>query len=600
MKNFLVTFKDKIIYIGRMFRVLWENDKKFLFFVLTDVILSASTPFVSMTLAKYSINMLASGTDYVRYLSIVVSLLLLLFLLSLLQAVVSSRSGILGNMIGDKLFRNIFNKTMEIDYELLLDKNVLEKRKLAMQVIEQGRFNNLVGNFKQLVSNVIILSGIIYLLSSIEFWILILVVLIVVINSTSTSARKKAERLIHTESIPVNRKIEYFWTINSDFSYGKEIRTYDMKQSLNAIHKDLVHSIQKYVENIFGLQLKGNIIYQITYTGLNAIIYLFLGYKIIVKKLISIGDFSLYLNAITTFNSSVQAMIAAYIDISNNGQYIKDYFDFIELSGRADSNGIKLEEKDYLDAEIVFENVSFIYPNQEKKSLSNINLTIKKGERISIVGENGAGKTTFIKLLLRLYEPTEGRILFNGIDIRDIDYQDYQKIFSTVFQDYKLFAFRIIDNITSLEGNEAVKEKVMKCLEKAGLSSKIEKLEHGLDTYLYNIYDEEGIELSGGESQKLAIARALYKDSPIVILDEPTAALDPRAEYEIYTRFLALVESKTSIFISHRLSSTKFCDRIVLFKDGSIEETGTHNELLQKGGLYAELFRMQAQFYFDN
>lgn len=151
-----------------------------------------------------------------------------------------------------------------------------------------------------------------------------------------------------------------------------------------------------------------------------------------------------------------------------------------------------------------------------------------------------------------------------------------------------------------MEGNEAEKEKVMKCLEKAGLSSKIEKLEHGLDTYLYNIYDEEGIELSGGESQKLAIARALYKDSPIVILDEPTAALDPRAEYEIYTRFLALVESKTSIFISHRLSSTKLCDRIVLFKDGSIEETGTHNELLQKGGLYAELFRMQAQFYFDN
>ena len=169
-----------------------------MFFVLTDVILSSSTPFVSMILVKYSINMLASGTDYVRFLSIVVSLLLLLFLLSLLQSVVSSRSGIMGNMIGDKLFRNIFNKTMEIDYELLLDKNVLEKRKLAMQVIEQGRFNNLVGNFKQLVSNAIILSGIIYLLSSIEFWILILVVLIVVINSTSTSTRKKAERLIHT------------------------------------------------------------------------------------------------------------------------------------------------------------------------------------------------------------------------------------------------------------------------------------------------------------------------------------------------------------------------------------------------------------------
>lgn len=173
------------------------------------MILSASTPFVSMILVKYSINMLASGTDYVRFLSIVVSLLLLLFLLSLLQSVVSSRSGIMGNMIGDKLFRNIFNKTMEIDYELLLDKNVLEKRKLAMQVIEQGRFNNLVGNFKQLVSNAIILSGIIYLLSSIEFWILILVVLIVVINSTSTSTRKKAERLIHILSFKKHNINDY-------------------------------------------------------------------------------------------------------------------------------------------------------------------------------------------------------------------------------------------------------------------------------------------------------------------------------------------------------------------------------------------------------
>ncbi len=260
--------------------------------------------------------------------------------------------------------------------------------------------------------------------------------------------------------------------------------------------------------------------------------------------------------------------------------------------------GIPVE--DTTQIEFTFEDVSFTYPHQNECTLKNINLTIKNKERLSIVGENGAGKTTLVKLLLRLYEPTQGRILLNGIDIREIDYSEYLRLFSTVFQDFKLFAFKILDNITSLDNESGDLSKVNHCLEKAGLLSKINALEEGVETYLIKIYEENGVELSGGEAQKLAIARALYKDAPIVILDETTAALDPKAEYEIYTKFLSLVDDKTAIFISHRLSSTKFCDRIVVLREGEIAEIGSHSELLAQKGYYAELFSMQAQFYLED
>lgn len=599
MKKFISEFYQKMRYIGRMFRVLWENDKIFLLLILLDIIFSSITPFVGMFLIKYSINMLTSGEEFLKYFTVVLSLLLCIFVVTMLQSVISTKSGILGNIIGDKLFHNIYNKTMEINYEMLLDKEVLEKRELAMKVIEQGRFNNLVGNFRQLISDTIVLVGLIYLLSSIELWILLIVIGIVIINSLSTSMRKRTERIIHTDSIPVNRKIEYFWSINSDFTFGKEIRTYDMQNSLNNIYEDLTKTIQKYVAKVFGLQLMGNTIFLVTNLCLNSVIYLYLGYKILVRHLISIGDFSLYLNAITTFNSSIQSMVASYIDISNNGKYLKDYFDFVELKNKFDEGNLAIPYGNNNQLEIKFENVSFTYPYQKEKCLENINLTIKNKERLSIVGENGAGKTTLIKLLLRLYEPTEGRILLNGLDIKQIDHKEYLKLFSTVFQDFKLFAFRILDNVTSLENKVNDITGIYNSLSKAGLTSKINTLDKGIETYIYELYEEDGIELSGGESQKLAIARALYKDAPIVILDEPTAALDPKAEFDIYKRFLSLVDSKTAIFISHRLSSTKFCDKIIVLRKGKIVEYGSHSKLLSQKGYYANLFNMQAQFYSD-
>ena len=245
---------------------------------------------------------------------------------------------------------------------------------------------------------------------------------------------------------------------------------------------------------------------------------------------------------------------------------------------------------------IEFRNVSFSYPNTGVRVLKNVSITIKAGERLSVVGLNGAGKTTFIKLLCRLYDTDEGEILIDGVNIREYDYDEYMKLFSVVFQDFRLLSFTAKDNI--LLGAEDSDEAVDAMFEKVGLLDKINSLPKGRDTMMFREFDRDGVQLSGGEQQKLAIARALYKDAPVVILDEPTAALDPVAEYEIYCKFNDLVGGKTAVYISHRLSCCKFCDRIAVFSEGTIKELGTHDELVNRdGGIYSEMFRAQAQYY---
>lgn len=219
------------------------------------------------------------------------------------------------------------------------------------------------------------------------------------------------------------------------------------------------------------------------------------------------------------------------------------------------------------------------------------------GQKLSIVGENGAGKTTFVKLLCRIYDPTKGVILLDGVDIRDIDYDQYMSIFSTVFQDYKLYALSLKDNVALSCSDTAEDSEIEHVLKRAGFGEKLASLPKGVHTLVYRNFDGEGFEPSGGEGQKIALARAIFKDAPIIVLDEPAAALDPRAEYEMYQNFNSFVGTKTAVYISHRLSSTRFCDKVAVFNNGNIAEYGSHNELLCKKGLYAQLWKMQSTFY---
>ena len=309
-----------------------------------------------------------------------------------------------------------------------------------------------------------------------------------------------------------------------------------------------------------------------------------------------VGSVTQYIGAITSLSSGISSLIHVLGLMRANAFFLRTTFAFMDIPNRMYQGSLTVEKRSDCNYEIEFRDVSFRYPGAQTDSLRHVSLKFRIGERLAIVGQNGSGKTTFIKLLCRLYDPSQGQILLNGIDIRKYNYQEYMSIFSIVFQDFKLLAFQLGQNVAASGDYDRTKAEA--CLKEAGFDKRLQSLPEGLDTYLYRGFEEKGVEISGGEAQKIALARALYKKSPIIILDEPTAALDPIAEYEVYSKFNEIIGEKTAIYISHRLSSCRFCDDIVVFDRGSVIQQGTHDELVaDKEGKYYELWEAQAQYY---
>lgn len=309
-----------------------------------------------------------------------------------------------------------------------------------------------------------------------------------------------------------------------------------------------------------------------------------------------IGLVTQYVGAATALAESLNILISSLGSMKANTTHLDNTFRYLDLPNAMYQGSLTTEKRADRNYQVEFRNVSFKYPGSETWALKNVSMKFQIGKRLAIVGENGSGKTTFIKLLCRLYDPQEGEILLNGIDIRKYRYDDYMGVFSIVFQDFQLISQSLGSNVAGSVDYDP--QRVKNALTDAGFGPRLESLPKGLDTQLYKDYGEDGIEVSGGEAQKIAIARALYKDAPFIILDEPTAALDPMAEAEIYDKFNEISGDKTAIYISHRLSSCKFCDEILVFDRGSILQQGTHEALLeQASGKYAQLWNAQAQYY---
>lgn len=310
-----------------------------------------------------------------------------------------------------------------------------------------------------------------------------------------------------------------------------------------------------------------------------------------------VGSVTQYVGALLSLANGLSDLMSISAEIRGNTAFLKQVLDYLDIPGEMYQGSLTVEKRSDRNYEVEFRDVSFRYPGSEEYALRHVNMKFKVGEKLAVVGQNGSGKTTFIKLLCRLYDPTEGEILLNGIDIRKYDYKEYMSVYSVVFQDFQLLDAPLGENIAaSLCYDE---DRVLECLKKAGLKDWYQtKAAKGLKTHLYQHENaEEGIQVSGGEEQKLAIARSLYRDAPFLVLDEPTAALDPLSEYEIYTRLNDIVEDKTAIYISHRLSSCRFCDEIAVFHQGQVIEKGSHEGLLAQGGKYTELWNAQAQYY---
>lgn len=401
-------------------------------------------------------------------------------------------------------------------------------------------------------------------------------------------------------------KLSTFWRKDSymnfalaDFSFAKDIRMYGIRKFLTQKFKKIQNErYQAEVQNArfwFWISFATTILWHLSQIG----VYAYLIYRVVNHSL-TIGNFSLYLASSFTFFGCISEMLNSVTTLLKKSREVDDFRSFMNLVNVENDSSGTLKVPVFDSYKFEFKNVSFKYPGEENYALKNLNITLNAGERLAVVGLNGAGKTTFIKLLLRLYEPTDGKIFLNGMDISQFDKESYYEIFSPVFQEVNLFAFSLSENVSMRELENTNEQNVKLCLQKAGLEEKVKSLSKGINTQILKIIYDDGIELSGGEKQKLALARALYKNSPVVVLDEPTAALDALAECKLYQDFNDLIGGKTSVYISHRLSSTKFCDKIAFFKDGKLCEYGTHNSLMKKKGDYAQMFKVQSQYYVEN
>lgn len=447
-----------------------------------------------------------------------------------------------------------------------------------------------------LTTNIVGFAFYVVLMSSIQP-LLLLAILATTVVSYFVSNRLSEWGYKHREEeSEYSTQIYYLGRQSSDLTVAKDIRIFGLRSWLDDLYAKSMAAYTAFKRKEQGVYIWASVTDLVLTFLRNAIAYAYL-IGLVIGNGLSVSEFLLFFGAVGGFTAWVSGILSGFntlhkqsLDISS----VRECLEFPEPFKFEDGEPIKTEENRLY--EIRLENVSYRYPGADKDTLTNVNLTLHPGEKLAVVGLNGAGKTTLIKLICGFLDPTEGRILLDGKDIRDYNRRDYYKMFSAVFQEFSLLAGTIATNVAQdSEGFDM--ERVKDCVEKAGLRKKIESLKDGYDTYLNREVFEDAMLLSGGETQRLMLARALYKNAPFIVLDEPTAALDPIAESEMYQKYNEMTSGKSSIYISHRLASTRFCDRIIMIADGRIGEEGTHEELLKAGGKYAELYEVQSKYY---
>lgn len=510
-------------------------------------------------------------------------------------------------------FEKVFSdKQMSLDYDDLEDVSIQKQR----QEVEENLF--MFGNgLAQLVWGTsvmvkvfinifvaLLMSGTLFISKTGEkivdhpIWIVAILGCITLCGFSNYKATRKENSLFMKwcdNSLWFNRTFMFFGhELYTNLERAKDVRIY--RQDTLAIKK--IEELEAWgkaeKKNSFHMAFFPSVAGFIVGLG-NCACYLFVAIKAFLGAY-GVGSVVQYVSVLTRLGDGIRDLMFMVSDNELYCAHLKKMYDYLDIPNHMYQGSLTVEKREDNEYYIEFRNVSFKYPRTENYVLRNVNLKFKIGEKLAVVGMNGSGKTTFIKLLCRLYDPTEGEILLNNVDIRKYDYKEYMSIFSVVFQDFKLFSFGLGQNVSaSFHYNE---ELAKRCLEKAGFYERLQSMKKGLETSIYKDLDEEGVEISGGEAQKIALARALYKNAPFIILDEPTAALDPIAEYEVYSKFNEIVQDKTAIYISHRLSSCRFCDIIAVFDGGQIVQRGVHDRLLQDThGKYYELWNAQAQYY---
>lgn len=488
-------------------------------------------------------------------------------------------------------------KALSMNYQSLEKPDVLDMNQKACEATG-GNNNGVEGLMYSIYDFGTLLTTMLVTFSTVAILDLRLILLLVVVSSLQAlffhHTVKRDRKEVWNRLAPTWRKINYMERTTQDFDYAKDIRLFGMKDWLSTKQHEILMEKQERMLHSRNLWIYNSIFGHSLTLFSNAAVYAVLIYSVIGKDL-SIGNFTLYLGLSGTFATTMTQFLQSLGDYKKRSLQVDDFRSFLDLDNEEQRDFLPIPQTDAYTFE--FKNVSFRYDGAADYALKNLNLTLSAGKKLAVVGLNGAGKTTFIKLLLRLYDVTEGEILCNGIDIRRFKREDYYTLFAPVFQNVEIFAFPMSENVSMKRPDDTDSALAEECLIKAGMQKKLKSLSKGVETELLKVIHDDGVDLSGGEKQKLALAKALYKNAPVMVLDEPTAALDALAEYNLYKSFDEIIGNKSAVYISHRLSSTRFCDSIAMFVKGEMIEYGTHEELLQKGGAYAEMFEIQAQYY---
>ena len=590
---------NNIKKLKMFFSLAWSISPIYIFLLIVSTLVNSGQILVNVILPKFLIDELTGNMEINRLIlfgsSIVLSNLIFSFLANTMKRVMEIKNLYMRQNMNQVMAKKIMN----VEFSYLENPYYLDlKERAVFAMNNQSALENLINSVATTLKNIVTISGLVAIMFTLSWTLVLLLIAAVVISLLIYKFFMKYQVNFFQEVIPINRKYGYYVGLCFNDKIQNDIRLYSMSRMLT----DRVTEYNGKINEWFCDYYKKQGIFLGIYNVMNdlqaALAYGYVAIRVATNKFgpkIGIGSFTMYVTAAINFSTSTAELGKNLMTLFQMLNYLDPFMEFMSLPDESISSGsIKFTE----DVEnIEFKNVSFKYPGSEKYVLQNITFEINKGEKISIVGLNGAGKTTLIKLISRLYHPTSGEILINGYNIFDYEHKNYMKKIAAVFQDYKLFAFSIEENITCKEKDSDV-DKTMEIIQEVGLKNKVDSLAHGISSLFGKAYDESGIEMSGGESQKIAIARALYKDASLIILDEPTSALDPLAEADIYENFNKMVGDKTAIYISHRMSSSVFCDKILIIDGGRVSDFDSHTNLLRKKeSLYYKLFNSQAVNY---
>ncbi len=608
-----LTFHEKVEVCRRLWQEIHLLDKRFVPMTALFQILTMSVSYIGIYVSAMVLNGLAGGTPLNEILSRVFFWLALSFVLSILCGWMQTRCDRIKTSSWDRISIRRNDKSMTMDFPDLESPytNELYSRMQDDNNWGNGIFGGYTGieNLFANIVNALFAIGMLVpmihhlwvsrsMLTYLFFVILILMIVLKGFGEIYFGERQHQCMLRWPRNEPEKVSLMWYfaWYNGITPENRKDVKLYHMRELLNEYVVEHGKEFLKEKENDMARESgRKALMGSVFGAGVSGVCYFFLTLMAVAGSVV-VGDLVRYVACFERLTTSIQEMLGNLQNFLLVARRQSSTFEFLDSEGKLYRGKLPVEKRSDDEYEVEFRNVSFRYPGREEYALKNFSLKMKIGEKMALVGKNGSGKTTMIKLLCRLYDPTEGEILLNGVDIRKFDYKEYMQLFAVVFQDFSVFDFSIAQNVATSSEYDA--GKIEDCLERVGFGKRLRKLEQGIETYVGEQY-EDGVRLSGGERQKIAIARALYRNSPFILLDEPTAALDPVAEYEIYSAFNEVVGTKTAIYISHRLSSCRFCDNIVVFDGGEIVQHGSHDELMEdKNGLYYDMWTAQAQYYY--